>query len=292
MAARERRDAVRIRDLDGYHSIIPYVMPKRTEAEVSMTEKFDVTELNAFMLRRNEETGSNLKLFHAICTAVARTVYLRPKLNIFIAGRHFWQRKDITLSFVVKQTFADEAEETLMFLKVEPDMTLDSISRLILGDVDKVRKEGTNSLDSTMSFVGSLPRFVLEILFAVLRRLEYHGVMPASLMAGDPNYSSVLLANLGSIGCGAPYHHLSNYGTCSVMITIGTMHKEKRLMPDGTEQPRDIVDMTMTLDERLADGFYNARSLKLTQYLLEHPELLVESISQPVPAMGDALALS
>lgn len=282
MSKNERLDAYRVPEGDPYHKMVPYVMPKRTEAEVSMSEKFDVTELNKYMKRRNEEEGLNLKLFHALCTAIARTIFLRPKLNIFIAGRRYWQRKDITLSFVVKQVFNDEADETLMFMKVKPDMTLDSVSKLILGDVDRVRKNSSNELDKTMNIIGALPRFLLEIIFAVVRKLEYHGVMPGGLMAGDPNYSSALIANLGSIGCGAPYHHLSNYGTCSVMVTIGTMHPETVTTPQGDEL-RDIVEMTLTIDERIADGFYFARSLKLIKYLLEHPETLAQPMNEPVP---------
>lgn len=284
MSRNERRDAVRIKDQDPFHSIIPYMMPKRTEAEVSMNECFDITELKKYMRERNGEEGTNIKLFHAICTAVARTVYHRPKLNIFIAGRRYWQRKDITLSFVAKQQFNDESVETLLFMKVKPDMTLDDVSKLILGDVNKARKEGTNDLDALMGFVGKLPRFVLEILFAVLRRLEYHGIMPKGLTAGDPNYSTVLLSNLGSIGCGAPYHHLSNYGTCSMMVTIGTMHRAAVVENGGAERLHDVVDMTITLDERIADGFYFAKSLRIVKHLLENPKLLEQHISQPLPA--------
>lgn len=287
MSRNERRDALRIREVDAFHSIVPYMMPKRTEAEVSLKEQFDVTDLCSYMKQRNLEEGTNLKLFHAICTAVARTIYHRPKLNIFISGRRYWQRKDITLSFVAKQRFADESEEALMFMKVRPDMTLDSVSHMILGDVEKVRHAGSNDLDKLMGFVGKLPRFLLELLFAVIRRLEYHGIVPAALTAGDPNYSSVLLSNLGSIGCGAPYHHLSNYGTNSMMITIGTMHPELRLMADGSQQTRTMVEMTVNLDERIADGFYFAKSLRLIKYLLEHPQALTETIETPV---GDRVA--
>lgn len=283
MSSKERRDAVRIADPDPFHSIVPYMMPKRTEAEVSINETFDVTALNAYLHRVNASEGLNLKLFHAICTAVARTVYHRPKMNYFISGRRYWQRKNITLSFVAKQRFADAAEETLMFLTVEPEMNIRSVSSLILGDVKKARTAGTNDLDQKMAFVGKLPRFVLELFFAVLRRLEYHGIMPASLTAGDPNYSSVLLSNLGSIGCGAPYHHLSNYGTCSVMITIGRMHPVVSAVPGKEPEVRDVVDMTVTLDERIADGFYFAKSLRLVKYLLENPEKLEEAISDPIP---------
>ena len=280
----KRRDGVRIKDVDGFHSIVPYIMPKRTEAEVSMTEQFDVTDLVAWMAERNKNEGTQLKIFHAICTAVARTIYHRPKLNIFISGRTYYQRKDITLSFVVKRQFDDEAEESLMFLKVEPDMNLDSISNMIIGDVDKVRKSSDgNDLDKLMKLVGSMPRFVLEGFFGVLKVLEYHGMMPAALTADDPNYSTVLLANLGSIKAGAPYHHLSNYGTCSIMITIGTLHKEMKQMYDGTWQERDVIDMTLTLDERIADGFYFAKSLRIAKYMLEHPDVMNEPISKPVP---------
>ena len=279
----KRRDGKRIRGLDGYHMILPYVMPKRTEAEVSMTQQFDVTDLVEFMESRSEEVGYRIKIFHAICTAVARTVYHRPLLNAFISGKTYYQRDDITLSFVVKQEFQDEAQETLMFLKVEPDMNLDSISRMIIGDVTRVRKEKSNDLDKLMDFFGKMPRFFLEGFFGTLNILEYHGIMPAALTAGDPNYSSVLLSNLGSIKADSCYHHLSNYGTCSVMITIGTLHKEQKLMPDGSWQPRDVINCTFTIDERLADGFYFAKSLRIISYLFEHPETLLQPIRQTVP---------
>ena len=250
----KRRDGKRVRWPDGYHNILPYIMPKRTEAEVSMTEQFDVTDLVKYMAERNEKEGTNLKIFHAICTAVARTVYHRPKLNYFISGRTYYERPDITLSFVVKQRFEDEADETLMFLKVDPDMNFDSISKLIIGDVKKVRKEKSNDLDKLMNFVGSLPRPFLEAFFGTLKVLEYHGIMPKGLTAGDPNYSSVLLSNLGSIRS-----------------------------DDGTWQERDVINCTFTIDERLADGFYFAKSLRIAKYMLEHPEVMNEPISKPVP---------
>ena len=272
---KKRSDAKLLKMEDPFHSIVPYIMPKRTESEVSMTTTFDITELLKFIKKHNKEYGTNYKLFHCICAATAKIIYHRPKLNIFISGRRFWMRNDITLSFVAKQQFSDGADETLMTLKVTDDMNLDSISKTIIGDVTRARKAGNNDLDKTMKFVGSLPRFVLEILFWILAKLEYQGIFPDSLKAGDPNYTTCLLANLGSIGANSCYHHLSNYGTNSMMFTIGTMYKD--------DQGRDKVDLTATLDERIADGFYFARSLKIGAYCLEHPELLMDRIADPLP---------
>ncbi len=277
-----RKDAYRIKDIDPFHSIVPYVMPKRTEAEVFMHENIDITNLLEFIKKENEEKGTELKLFHAICTAVARILYLRPLLNSFVAGRRFWQRTDITLSFVAKKKFQDYAEEGLMTLKAEPDMNIYDISSIILGDVKKVRSTGGNDLDKTMGFVGKLPRFLLVFLFYIFKRLEFHGCMPASLTKGDPNYTSVLLSNLGSIKCGAPYHHLSNYGTNSVMMTIGVIHKEIKTDDNGNQSIRDTVDIGVTLDERIADGFYFARSIKMLKYLLDKPELLTQPIRESI----------
>ena len=107
--------------------------------------------------------------------------------------------------------------------------------------------------------------------------------MQASLAKGDPNNSTAILSNLGSIGAGAPYHHLSNYGTCSIIVTIGTCHKEMCRMPDGSEAERDVLNATFTFDERIADGFYFAKSLRVTKYLLEHPECLTQPVCEPVP---------
>jgi len=54
-------------------------------------------------------------------------------------------------------------------------------------------------------------------------------------------------------------------------------------MYDGTWQERDVINCTFTIDERLADGFYYAKSLRIAKYLLEHPETMEEPISQSVP---------
>ena len=259
---------------DPFHSIVPYVMSKRAESEVSATEYFDVTKLRSYIDKYNKKNGTNLKLFHAFCMAAGKTIYHRPKLNIFIAGRRYYQRKDISLSFVAKQKFQDESVETLMFLKIKPEDTILSISKQILGDVDKARESGSNDLDKTMNFVGNLPRCILEVVFWVIRKLEYFGIMPESLMKGDPNYSSILISNLGSIKAVSCYHHLSNYGTCSIMVTIGTIvdKLKKKMLP-----------VTITFDERISDGFYFAKSIRLTKYMLENPEELFKPISDPVP---------
>lgn len=274
----KRKDATRVIVDDPFHMIVPYIMPKRTEAEVSTFETFDVTNLMKYIEEKNKKKGNNIKLFHCICYAVAKTIYHRPLLNRFIAGKYFWQRNDISLSFVAKQKFNDEAQEVLMFLYAKPEMTINEISKTILGDVENARKNGSNDLDNTMEFFGKMPRFVISFVVWLLKKLDFYGLMPQSLAKGDPNFSTVLLSNLGSIGAGAPYHHLSEYGTNSLMATIGTLKEEKN---------KSTLSITITLDERIADGFYFAKSLKYIDYCFKHPEIMDKPLSEPFPDILD-----
>jgi pyruvate/2-oxoglutarate dehydrogenase complex dihydrolipoamide acyltransferase (E2) component len=95
----------------------------------------------------------------------------------------------------------------------------------------------------------------------------------------DPLYASVFLANLGSIGLEAPFHHLYEYGTVPLFAVIGRISKEPIVDADGALAVGQVVHLRYTLDERIADGFYCARSLELLRELLEHPERLAHLAS-------------
>lgn len=45
---------------------------------------------------------------------------------------------------------------------------------------------------------------------------------------------------------------------------------------------RDSVDLGLTIDERIADGYYYAKTVRLFKKLLENPELLELPLSEPV----------
>ena len=154
---------------------------------------------------------------------------------------------------------------------------------MVVEKVNKVRKAGDNTagIDATLDKLAALPRPLLMAIIGFIRILDFWGKNPQALQEGDPNYSTVFLSNLGSIKCPAVYHHLNNYGTNSMMITIGTIRQEEVLMPDGTKEVRSLVDIGATLDERIGDGFYFARSLKLIHHICANPSILDKPIGEP-----------
>ena len=88
--------------------------------------------------------------------------------------------------------------------------------------------------------------------------------------------------NSGSIHLKSGYHHLTNWGTSSLFCIIG----EKKWTPlydeHGLVEMQETVDLGLTVDERIADGYYYAKSVRLFKYLLEHPTLLERPLSEEV----------
>ncbi|MBQ2061474.1 MAG: 2-oxo acid dehydrogenase subunit E2 [Oscillospiraceae bacterium] len=279
----DRRDA-RLVKAPGLQTIMGYLWPKRTDCEVYISDKIDATELLKYLARKNaEHPDYKTTIFHAAITAMARMVKERPLMNRFIQGYRIYERDEITISFVMKRRFADGSDEALMVLAPKDEDNLDTVSRRIVGDVRETRKSetSTDGVDKLLDNLAKLPRLLLMLIVRVVRWLDFWGINPKALTEGDPNYTTILTSNLGSIQTPSVYHHLNNYGTNSIMITIGTLHKEELLMPDGTKEIRDVVDYGATLDERIADGFYFARSLKLIKHVFAHPEMLDQPLGEP-----------
>ena len=278
----DRRDGVLVKNIPSLNVILANLFPSRADCEVYLHQELDVTELLQYIdLKNSPEAPYKTTLFHCFVTMVARVCNERPCLNRFVQGGRIYERDEILVSFVAKRRFTDHSEEALMQYRASGEHTIADVSRKIVGEVHEMREQ-THSmgLDEILDKLAAMPRLVLWTFMKFLRMLDFWGKVPRVLTDGDSNYSTVLLSNLGSIKCPSVYHHLNNYGTNSVMITIGALHKNLVKLADGTIAERDFIDIGATLDERIGDGFYFARSLKLFQHICSHPELLDQPLSQ------------
>ena len=123
-----RKDGMRVTNLDAVHKIMPHLMENRCNAEVYSYETIDVTDLLKYLDKLNKNSEQKITLFHAVVTAIAKTIYNRPLLNRFIAGKRFYDRNYISISFVAKNKLEDNAEERLIILKTNYNMNLFDIS--------------------------------------------------------------------------------------------------------------------------------------------------------------------
>lgn len=284
----DRKDAYLVRGTDPMHAIMAQMLGGRADNEAVMSDRVDLTAAEAYLARRNAEGPEHrYTLFHLILAAVAKVFVLRPKMNYFYQNGRLYERADISFSFVAKNKFADNGAESLVIMKIDESeyapSPLEQVHERVCREVYKVRQE--KQVDGTTDFMATLaklPIWVLRLAAAYLRWADRTGHMPADISAINPYETSVFVSNLGSIKMSADYHHLSNFGTNSVFALIG----EKRPTPyydeTGKVTMRTAVDLGITIDERIADGFYFARSIKLLNYLLTHPELLERPLYEPV----------
>lgn len=278
-----RRDATLLRDIDSMHYIMPLIMPNRCDNEAFISERIDLTNAEKFLARKNaEEPPYKYTIFHVIVAAVLKTITLRPQLNRFYANCNLYQRNEVSAAFTIKKIFTDEGDEALAFIHSKPTDTIDSIHDEIYRQVSYVRGEGKDPSTESMDTLQKLPLIFKKALGVGVRFLDNRGWMPQSMIATDPFRASVVLANLGSIKLRSGYHHLTNWGTTSVFCTVGEMKKRPFFDEAGNVDVRMSIDVGLTIDERITDGFYCSRAVRLLKLLLENPELLEQPLETKV----------
>lgn len=288
--AKNRRGATRVVSSDPMHDFMPYIMGNRTENEALLNATFDMSNVVSYLEKRNSENPEfKFTIFHIVVAALAKTVYLRPHLNRYIAGHRCYQRDEITFTFTAKSKMTDKGGEFITILKAEDDGTslVDQIHDKICNEVYKVRSTSndenlTDGTSKMMTLFNKIPRPVLRWVIRLLNWLNYHDWLPQSIIDIDPYQSTVFISNLGSIKMEASYHHLINWGLNSIFVLANRMHKQPLFHEDGSYEMVDQMSFGFTIDERIADGFYFAKSLALFKNILAHPELLEDPISKPI----------
>ena len=298
MAFGDRPDGYLLRDIDPMHIIMPLVWPDRCCNEGFIFERFDLTAVDAYLEAKNaaarEAEGNpedffKYTMFHFVVAAMMKTMTLRPKLNYFIANKRMYQHKQLTGAFTVKKKFADDAEEGLAVFKAKPEDNIDTVREFIRGQVYNIRGSKGDLSDAkgdatsdAMDMLTKMPFFLLRFVAWLVRKLDKHGRAPKSLVESELFQNSVVFSNLGSIKMKAGYHHLENWGATSLFVTIG----EKKIRPffneDGSYEMKDSLDIGITIDERIADGYYYSKTLRLVRKLFANPELLDAPFSEEV----------
>lgn len=272
----DRRDGTKVRDIHGMQNILIDFKPNRCDSTVYMNSKIDVTEFVKFINKKKKDI-EGLTFYHGIVDIMAKTIYSRPFLNRFIAGRTMYMHNDVILAQTIKVEFSDTSVEALMNIKVDPEDTLLDVSRKTKEKVDEIRNKkmnGKGNANGAADMLGKLPKFLRIPVVGFLKWLDKHGWLPKSITDDNLYYSSAILSNIGTFKVGAIYHNLTNFGTSSMLITFGEIKE--------VEKGKWFMEMGATIDERIADGFYFCKALKLIEYMFSNPEVMMTPAGEKV----------
>ena len=280
----DRKDGIWLKDLPPLNRIMPGIMPNRADNEAYINVDIDLRPLDAYLAEKNKDRQEDkYTYFHLISAAIGKAFVLRPRMNRFICNYRVYQRKNVSVAFVVKKKFDDRAEEGLAFLEYDPKETLDSYHAKIMKVIHATRRE--DQLDqstSVMAILNKLPQWVINLVVKTILWLDKHGWAPDALIGSDPNHAAIFLTNLGSIGLEGGYHHLVNWGTNSCFIVLGKKYMKMEYDRDGNSDLHEVIPVGITLDERIADGYYYSGTVALVKELLAHPALLELPADTPV----------
>lgn len=274
-----KSDSKKVKDINGLQQILIDLKPDRCDSDVYINQKFNVSKIVNYIENKKEE-GFDITYFYVFLTVIGKLFYNRNKLNYFVANRHLYEHNDIKISFVAKVDFSDDSKEVMIMLPILPDDNIFTISKRVKEKIEGVRnsKERIDGLNQFVDCLGKVPNIVRVPLVGIFKWLDKKGILPNSLIKDNIYYSSIIISNLGSIKCGAIYHNLTNFGTCSSLATVGEIKKERGI--DG--KVIDVCEFGVNFDERVADGYYFVKSLKLAQYIFDNPSLLEEKVSNKI----------
>ncbi len=265
-----RHDGDLVRDEGPVRLIMPYLMRRRNESAVYQQSLYRVAAARAWLRAYNRAHRSHpATLFHLVAYGCAVALHEKPRLNRFVSGHRIWQRRGVSLAFVAKTELKEDAPDTTVKLEVARGGSFPDFSRGLVTLIDGARAGG-RQVDREADLVMRLPGPVVRLLVDLARWLDHWNLFPRFMTEHDPMYSSLFLANLGSVGVSHAWHHLFEYGNCSIFGAVSAVHRHPFAERDGVVSV-EALDVRWTFDERIDDALSASRGLAIVQQVVEDP---------------------
>jgi len=271
---KDRRDG-KVVPLQPFSAFIPFIMGDRDEVTDFYNFKMNVGEAERLLAQLRSEGLSDIGLMHVFYAAYVRMLSQVPQLNRFIAGQRVYARNDIIMVMVVKKDMKIDSPETTVKIKFDPRDTIYDVHRKVNEAVDRGRNTETDVEDITATLM-KLPRFLVRLVVRCFFFLDYHDMLPKSILEASPFHGSMFFSNLGSLGIGTISHHLYNFGNVPVFVTMGEKKVQYEISREGKPIRKKYVELGCSVDEPICDGFTFAAAFRKLDYFLHHPFLLLQ----------------
>ena len=265
-----RPDGKRVKDLPPIVAAIPYIMPKRYDAQNTITEYIDEELIKSYIWEKRR-TGVRINHMAVIIAAYYRAVMYNPKLNYFIMNSKVYKRNHFCVSFVILKKLADgRPDETSLKIFLTPEDTVFSIQQKITDAVSAnaatEQKNNTDKFARMMFSIPLLPKLVIWLAY----HLDKLGLLPRKIIDLSPFHTSMFITNLASIKTSYIHHHCYEFGTTSVFVCMG------KPVPDymSGNLNKKIMPLGVVMDERICTGIEYARFSSAFARYLKNPELL------------------
>ncbi len=265
-----RADGYRVRGNDAMYELVPYIMPYRYDASNSVTVDIDLDLMQDY-IKKCRKKGINMSHMSIIIAGALRIASQNPFLNRFVMNRKIYARNHFCVSFVTLQP--GKTSDTVNKLYFNLDDDIFTVNQKVQDAIERTQHPTSqNAMDKLMASLVRIP-FLVGAAVGVLKFIDKYFTLPFSIINASPFHTSLFITNLASIRTNAIYHHLYEFGTTGIFISMG--QPEKRVEKNGeTVEERKIMPLGIVTDERIANGHYYGRCFRELNKYYRNPELL------------------
>ena len=271
----DRCDGRRVRSVNGMQRFMPFIMKHRCDAQNTYSDSFDITKTEKYCRDKVKSGMTNFSILHVLLASYVRTISQRPGINRFISGQEIYARYEIEVVMTVKKTMSLDSADTCIKVIFEPTDTIDEVYRKFNDVVEKsIGPNADTDFDNFANAFKKIPRWLFRFAVWLLTKLDYHRMLPKSLLNISPFHGSMIITSMGSLGIKPIYHHIYNFGNLPVFLAYGTKRTVHGVDRDGKLTTKKYVDLKAVTDERICDGYYFASAFKMFKKLVEDPSVL------------------
>ena len=285
-----RRDGKKIKVESVEYAITPHVMSERNDALNLIEVDIPAEPIQNYLNAKRKE-GIKLSHLAVIIAAYTRMIGQFPQINRFIVNKNVYARNEFNVAMVVLKA-GQMDNGTMSKVNFDPEDTIFEVNEKITAYIDTNKNaESENSTDKLAKTLLSIPG-LLRIGVNALKWMDKHGLLPRSIIDASPFHSSLTISNLASIRTNHIFHHIYNFGTTGVLITMGNSREVPKRRLDGEIEFEKCIPFGVVMDERICSGSYFAMAFRQFRKYLKNPELLEvkpdpETVIREVPYRKD-----
>jgi hypothetical protein len=252
-----------------YRAVMGQIMRTRNESVVYFDVYVDADALERYV--DDAQALFPVDITHCFVAACFISLAQNPSMNRFSSGHRLYERNHQAISFSMKRKqFDKQAKLATVKVKLEPGDTFRGLCERLDEEIAVERSDTRTYQDKEFNLFTAMPRPLFRAGVTLLRALDYYNFLPAQFIKNDPLFTSIFIANLGSLHMGAGFHHLYEWGNCPLFMMVGKIEARPTVV-DGEVVARRMIHIRWSYDERIDDGLSARFGIDGVNRVLENP---------------------
>lgn len=267
-----RADGKKLKNISPMYRVAAHIMAKRSDACNSIELNIPLDPIQDY-LRDVRSRGHNISHLTVIIAAFLRTTAEYPFLNRFVVNKTIYARNEYAVGMVVLKPGQLDGTMNKMYFNMEDDIF--RVQEVVDKYVNENREAGdTNSTDKLINVLLKIPG-LCRFGVCVFKLLDKWGLLPRSIIKASPFHTSLVVSNLASIRTNHIFHHVYDFGTTSMIVTMGNTREVPKKVKGEIEFEK-CMPFGVVMDERICSGSYYALAFRRLSEYLRDPKLLEE----------------